>query len=133
MDELKEALTLAKAKRLNIRHARFPLKKTLGLTCELNVDACVGIMCDMKGYNDWGFACRWVPARHLAAGAQNGSIEKQMRYHAHRNLSPTSGISADMVERNRRLNPRQYRDMFKRISKTASFEEINKIMTTHKF
>ena len=65
-EEDRGPLTLAKAKRLNIRHARllpdfytvftgypcrFPLKKTLGLTCELNVDACVGIMCDMKGYN----------------------------------------------------------------------------------
>ena len=71
-------LTLAQAKRHRIRHARclhqskasfenivtfeqyfnilpllwrFPLKRTLGVQAEMNVDACVGVMCDMKAFN----------------------------------------------------------------------------------
>merc|ERR1712112_128405 len=52
-------LTLAKAKRLKIRHARFPIKRTIGMNCEMNA------------YNDWFFACRWVPARYMVHRATN--------------------------------------------------------------
>jgi len=41
-------LTLSAAKRLRIRHARFPMRQHLGLTGDLNVDSCVAIMNDLK-------------------------------------------------------------------------------------
>ena len=44
-------LTLADAKRHNVRHARFPMRKTIGLHADLNVESCVAIMCDLKASN----------------------------------------------------------------------------------
>ena len=41
-------LTLASAKKNKIRHARFPMKKVIGLTADLNVEVCVAIMNDLK-------------------------------------------------------------------------------------
>ena len=41
-------LTLASAKKNKIRHARFPMKKVIGLKEDLNVETCVAIMNDMK-------------------------------------------------------------------------------------
>lgn len=133
-------LTLAQAKRHKIRHARFPLKKTIGVQAEMNVDACVGVMCDMKAYNDWFYACRWVPSRHLAprvrslhlGESQPWGNEIAMRYQAHRNLMPTTGVHQDMQERNLRLTPKKYREMYTRIIQSSSFEELNAIMETHK-
>jgi len=133
-------LTLAKAKRHKIRHARFPLKRTIGIQAEMNVDACVGVMCDMKAHNDWFHACRWVPSRHLAPRVRNLHLgEKEpwgneiaMRYQAHRNLMPTTGVNAEMQERNMRLTPQKYREMYKRLIKCRSFDEINEIMESHK-
>lgn len=133
-------LTLAQAKRHKIRHARFPLKRALGVQAEMNVDACVGVMCDMKAFNDWFFACRWVPSRHLAPRVRNLQLgdkepwgnEVAMRYQAHRNLLPTTGVNADMQERNMRLTPKKYREMYTRLIQSKSFDELNEIMESHK-
>ena len=38
----------ASAKKNKIRHARFPMRKVLGLKCDLNVDTCVAIMNDLR-------------------------------------------------------------------------------------
>jgi hypothetical protein len=46
--EDKAPMTLANAKKLNIRHARFPMRRTLGIQAELNVETCVAIMNDLK-------------------------------------------------------------------------------------
>merc|ERR1712080_165859 len=133
MGEDRGPLTLAKAKRLKIRHARFPLKRTIGMNCEMNVDACVGAMCDMKAYNDWFFACRWVPARHMVHRATSDDKYRNS-YQAHRNLMPNTGRSADLAERNLRLTPARYRDMYKRIARCqGNFDEINAILEEHKF
>jgi len=133
-------LTLARAKRLGIRHARFPLKKTLGVQAEMNVDACVGVMCDMKAHNDWFFASRWVPSRHLAPRAKLAVDSSEpwgnrtaMRYQAHRNLLPTTGVSAELAERNQRLTPRRYRELYQRLVMSTSWEQMNQVMKTHKF
>ena len=49
-----------------------------------------------------------------------------------RNLMPTTGVNAEMQERNMRLTPQKYREMYKRLIKCRSFEEINEIMESHK-
>ena len=41
-------LTLANAKKERIRHARFPMKKVIGVSADLNVETCVAIMNDLK-------------------------------------------------------------------------------------
>ena len=42
------AAFMANAKKERIRHARFPMKKVLGITGDLNVETCVAIMNDLK-------------------------------------------------------------------------------------
>ena len=45
---------------------------------------------------------------------------------------PTTGVHQDMQERNLRLTPKKYREMYTRIIQSSSFEELNAIMETHK-
>ena len=83
--------TLSAAKKQSIRHARLPMKRTIGLANELNVDHVVGIMADFKFSKDWFYSFRWLPARIFrnrlkAAGGFTPRMEAV--YLAHHELSP---------------------------------------------
>ena len=45
---------------------------------------------------------------------------------------PTTGVNADMQERNMRLTPKKYREMYTRLIQSKSFDELNEIMESHK-
>ena len=45
---------------------------------------------------------------------------------------PTTGAHADMQERNTRLTPNKYREMYTRLIQSKSFDELNAIMESHK-
>ena len=45
---------------------------------------------------------------------------------------PTTGVHSDMQERNMRLTPKQYREMYTRLIQSKSFDELNAIMESHK-
>merc|ERR1719481_1097320 len=95
----KQPLTLSAAKRMKIRHARFPMRQNIGLVADLNVDTCVSILNDLKDTNDWFYSLRWVPSRYLANRARTSLQEEhQNMYQAHRNLSPTSHKGEDEME-----------------------------------
>ena len=47
-------------------------------------------------------------------------------------MLPTTGVHADMVERNMRLTPKKYREMYSRLVQSKSFDELNAIMESHK-
>ena len=47
-------------------------------------------------------------------------------------MLPTSGVNADMQERNTRLTPKKYREMYTRLVQSKSFDELNAIMESHK-
>jgi len=126
----RKPLTLSRAKRQGIRHARFPMKRIINLKAELNVDTCVAIMCDMKATQDWFYSLRWVPSRLFANRLKDieaPSLEHQLAYRAHRALSPTVGDIPTMT-RMRSLTPRKYREMYQRIAKATSREEMDKIL-----
>ena len=55
--------TLTKAKQDGIRHARFPMRKVLGFTAALNIDACLPIINDFRNTKDWFYSFRWLPPR----------------------------------------------------------------------
>jgi len=83
--------TLSAAKKQGIRHARLPMKKTLGLTNELNVDHVVAIMADFKYSKDWFYSLRWLPARHYKNRLKSASgftPRMEAVYLAHKELSP---------------------------------------------
>jgi len=126
-------MTLSSAKRNKIRHAAFPMRKTIGLKADLNVETCVGIMTDLKASQDWFYAMRWVPPRFFANRLKiNPHIhEFALSYRAHRSLSPTSH-SAEEMERNRRLTAPQYKRMYKRLIEVDSREEMNELLDTLK-
>ena len=80
-------LTLANAKKHKIRHARFPMKRVIGMKADLNVETCVAIMNDMKYSQDWFYSLRWVPSRFFnnrlkADGGEN--LENRLLYRAHK-------------------------------------------------
>ena len=87
--------TLSEAKKQNIRHARLPMKRVLGLHRELNVDTCVAIMADFKFTNDWFYSFRWVPARvykNRLKNPQGATTQMEAVFIAHRDLSPNGSF-----------------------------------------
>jgi len=122
-------LTLTAAKKMNIRHARFPMRQVIGLHHELNIDTCVAIMNDLKDSNDWFYAMRWLPSRCLytrIVNNPNPSIEHQLMFRAHRQLSPTAPNAEDK-NRNARLTPAQYRYYYRKIMECKSQEEMDQV------
>ena len=55
--------TLTKAKQEGIRHARLPMKRVLGYSAALNIDACVPVLNDFRNTKDWFYSFRWIPPR----------------------------------------------------------------------
>ena len=121
-------LTLANAKRNKIRHARFPMKKTIGLTADLNVETCVAIMADMKYSNDWFYSLRWVPSRHYYRRVEGGggSQSHKLAYRAHRLLTPNNPDGTEGTLSH--LTPRQYRELYQQLIESNSRQETNRIM-----
>jgi len=127
----KQPLMLSAAKRLKIRHARFPMKKTIGFTRELNIDTCVNILNDLKEYQDWFYAFRWVPSRHFGNRLKNTSpnqVENTLIYRAHRHLSPLVWKGEDAVVRNQALTPEMYRHYYKKVMESQTKEEMEEIL-----
>jgi len=127
-------MTLASAKKLNIRHARFPMRKTIGIQADLNVETCVAIMNDLKASQDWFYALRWVPARFLANRVKVNPdvLQNKLAYRAHKALSPTVSIGSDNCERNLLLTAKQYRSMYTKIMAAKSMAEMNELLETLK-
>jgi len=129
----RQPLTLSRAKRQGIRHARFPMKRILEIKADLNVETCVAILCDMKAHQDWFYAFRWVPARYFGNRVKNLTtnpeyqLEHELIYRAHRALSPTTGTVEEKVLK-KMVQPKQYRDMYVRIMKAKSREEMEHIL-----
>ena len=68
------------------------MKRTLGITKELNVDHCVAILADYKFSKDWFYSFRWIPSRVFrnrlkAPGGYTPRMEAV--YKAHKALSPS--------------------------------------------
>ena len=88
--------TLSAAKKEGIRHARLPMKRTLGISNELNVDHCVAIMADFKYSKDWFYSFRWVPPRiyRNRLKSQEGFTPRmEAVYLAHKQLHPMTNDS----------------------------------------
>ena len=74
------------AKKNKIRHARFPMKRVIGMKADLNVETCVAIMTDLKYSQDWFYSLRWVPPRFFGNRLKSGdaSMEHRLLYRAHK-------------------------------------------------
>ena len=118
-------LTLANAKRNKIRHARFPMRRTIGLAAELNVEACIAIMNDMKYSNDWFYSMRWVPTRffYQRASEPGASQQHKLAYRARQALAPGSG--KEWVQS---LSPSQYRHLYRKVIEAKSREKTAQIL-----
>ena len=58
--------------------------------------------------------------------------EHKLAFRAHSALSPVSGISTLVAERNKRLNNKQYRQLYTEIVKSTTYEQMEKIMNSLK-
>ena len=123
-------LTLANAKRNKIRHARFPMRRTIGLAPDLNVETCIAIMNDMKFSNDWFYSFRWVPSRFFyhRASEPGATHQHRLSYRAHQALSPPNAGDGGKYDQLQALSPRHYRELYRRIMESQSREETNKIL-----
>ena len=123
--------TLSTAKKENIRHARLPMKRIIGVTKELNVDHCLGIMADFKFTKDWLYSFRWVPPRvyrNRLKGIDGFTPQMEAVYIAHKELCPTAGNYSNLGEgdedqgelnshRLYTMPPNEYRRRYKAIVK----------------
>jgi len=82
--------TLTRAKQAGIRHARLPMRKVLGFTSSLNIDACVPILNDFRNTKDWFYSFRWIPPRYIRKVVENRGMSKDefAIVEAMRKLSP---------------------------------------------
>ncbi|XP_040579505.1 mitochondrial ribonuclease P protein 1 homolog [Lepeophtheirus salmonis] len=109
-----QPLTLGKAKKQGIRHARLPMKKMIGLNARLNVDHMIAIMCEWKNSRDWLSAFRFVPSRFFSNRQKSAAVlnksrtENQMEIisEAFKSLSPkkTDDILLPAVEYKKQMN-----------------------------
>jgi hypothetical protein len=108
-----EKATLSKAKQQEIRHARFPMKRTLGFTKDLNVDVVLPILNDFRQTNDWLFSFRWVPSRIIGQVAETRGTPNDIGiYKAHRALCPTGIQTENKFDG---MNNIEYRRRYKEI------------------
>lgn len=106
------AYTLSAAKKQQIRHARFPIKRIMGLSPTLNVDHAISIMSDFTQTKDWFYSFRWIPARFFKnrLKADDYTSEMEQAYRAQNALSPNNRIF---------LGPREYRERYAEIMSQA--------------
>jgi len=124
-------LTISEAKKCKIRHARFPMTRVMGMHCDLNIDTCVAIMNDVKIYNDWFYALRWIPPRYLKNRIMPRETAKpahQLIYRAHSCLYPNTSKGEDHIARNTNLNAAQYRHYYGKLLQCKSREEMMDIL-----
>lgn len=109
--------SLTSAKKQNIRHARLPIKKHLGVFPSLNVETVVAVMNDYVHTRDWFYSMRWVPARYLKNVLKSGAFTPEMEwfYKTHRNLLPKSFTSELAM-----IDPKEYRRRHKEEMASAS-------------
>ena len=136
--------TLSQAKKQNIRHARLPMKRFLGISRELNVDHCVAIMSDFKFTNDWFYSFRWVPARlfkNRLKSPHGYTPEMEAVFIAHRALSPMGCYSSERGESNEskshyliNMRPREYRRKYKELmEKCLENVDTSKVIDSSKY
>jgi len=124
------AHTLANAKRNKIRHARFPMRRTIGLVADLNVETCIAILNDLKYSNDWFYALRWVPSRYFytRATAPGASQEHKLAYRAVQVLSPSNMRNSAYSEKLLSLSPGHYRELYRQVMEAKNHEETTRIL-----
>jgi len=125
-------LTLSAAKKMNIRHARFPLRQVLGMQFDLNIDTCVTILNDIKATNDWFYAMRWIPPRLMKSRIyrrrNSVKIDHQLIYRAHSWLYPNTTKGEEIAIRNLNLTPKQYRHYYRKLLECKNREQLMQIL-----
>lgn len=106
---LQPGATLAFAKEHKLRHARLPMKETIGFNASMNVETVVSVLLDYRRTRDWLYAMRWVQPRFFKNQMRNQVYtgRQEYIYFAHSQLHPNH-----MFDNNAMLRPAQYRKQF---------------------
>jgi len=107
-----DTVTLSSAKEAGVRHAKMPLRQTIGFGADLNVDHVVAALLDVKATRgDWFYALRWMPARFFkrAMNSEWGGPQLEAAYWAHSSLSPQN--HPELMH----LPPRVYRERYGKV------------------
>lgn len=108
--------TLAFAKEHNLRHARLPMKETIGFNATMNVETVVAVLLDYRRTKDWLYAFRWVQPRFFK-NLMRGNVytgRQEYIYFAHKELNPKHPLDDNCV-----LSPAEYRRKFTEILKSC--------------
>ena len=102
-------LTLKKAKKQNIRHAKLPMEDNVGLNCPLNIDTMIPILQDFRQTQDWFYSLRWIPPEFFENILKESpfSLRQEYAYLSHKKLHPLSFYSD-----NGTLRPHEYRQKY---------------------
>ena len=124
---IKANASLSKAKRENIRHASFPLKKYLGMHTVLNLEQCLAILHDYRLTRDWFYSFRWVPPRKFKNMLKTSpyTSESENVYFAQLALSPENFWS-DLGRMNSTTYRKKYLDIMKSAPKSDKLQDPNK-------
>ena len=107
---IKSNMSLSHAKMKGIRHARLPMRETIGFDDCLNVDTVVAILLDFYRTKDWFYSFRWVPARafkNKLAHQHGYTFQEEYTYLTHRKLFPDNFVSENGF-----MNPKLYRQKY---------------------
>jgi len=120
-----------------IRHARFPMKRIIGIQDELNVDTAIGVIADFKNYKDWFHAFRWIPPRKLKNRLHGDTYTPLMEaeYIAHLTLSPAKMDQSEEAHQKLMMGTKLYKEAYTQIVKEMLKDVRNprKHVTNYKY
>ena len=113
--------SLKKAEKQGIRHARLPMKETIGLNLDLVPNVIVPILLDYRRHRDWFYAFRWLYPKHFMKVLMYTAYtyKQEYTYLTHRKLHPW-GYETEMGL----MTPTKYREEYKRYMSYAPQSEI---------
>ena len=113
--------SLKYAEQQGIRHAKLPLKETIGLELDLQPNVVVPILLDYRRHRDWFYALRWIyPALFMRVLINTAyTYQQEYTYLTHRKLYPSSYETELGL-----MTPTKYREEYKRYMSYAPKSEI---------
>ena len=117
------------AKENDIRHAKFPMKETIGLDLDLPLYTCALILMDYRKSRDWFYAFRWLYPTYflrVLAYSKAYTYKQEYTYLTHRKLYPE-----DINNPLGLMNPQVYRAEYERYMSYAPKSDLEVISSKY--
>ena len=114
--------SLDRAEQSGIRHAKFPMKETIGLHVDLPLYTSVLVLTDYRKSKDWFYAFRWLNSSfylRVLAYSYTYTYKQEYTYLTHRKLQPDKINTYNGI-----MTPQQYRSEFERYMSLAPKSDL---------